>query len=242
MPSINYNVELKRKWTRHCVLSAAGADSDDANFNNIIFTIKDTKLFVPVVTLSEKDNQKLSKLLRKGFERSVYWNEYKTKNENKNATNEYRYFLESNFFGVNRLFVLVYSNQGTDSKRFKTRKRKYYLPKGIIDNYNAIISGKNCYDQAMYSDIKRYVEIRKLTTGQSEDYTTGCLLHYDHIKNYYRLIAVELSRQKELDADLKVNQQIKLIRQLKKLNDDNNNNNVESMFILTILEKIKEAR
>ena len=62
---------------------------------------------------------------------------------------------------MNKLFVLVYSNQGADSKRFKTRKRKYYLPKGIIDNYNAIISGKNCYDQAMYSDIKRYEEIRK---------------------------------------------------------------------------------
>ena len=83
------------------------------NLNNIdsdiiIFTIKDTKLYVFVVTLSAKSSQKLSKLLSKGFERSVYWNEYKTKSENKNTTNEYRYFLKSNFVGVNRLFVLVY--------------------------------------------------------------------------------------------------------------------------------------
>ena len=83
------------------------------NLNNIdsdiiIFTIKDTKLYVFVVTLSPKSSQKLSKLLSKGFERSVYWNEYKTKSENKNTTNEYRYFLKSNFVGVNRLFVLVY--------------------------------------------------------------------------------------------------------------------------------------
>ena len=50
---------------------------NNTNFNNIIFPVKDTKLYVTVVTLSSKDNQKLSKLLSKGFEISVYWNEYK---------------------------------------------------------------------------------------------------------------------------------------------------------------------
>ena len=58
--------------------------------NNIIFTIKDTKLYVPVVTLSTKDNKKLSKFLSKVFEKSVYRNEYKTKSENINTTSEYR--------------------------------------------------------------------------------------------------------------------------------------------------------
>ena len=76
----------------------------------MIFTIKDTKLYVPDVTLSVKDNRKLSKFsknLSKGLETSE-WNEYKTKSESKNAINEYRYFIESNFVGVNILFVLVY--------------------------------------------------------------------------------------------------------------------------------------
>ena len=63
------------------------------------------------MTLSARDNQELSKLLSKGFERSFYWNGYKTKSENKNTTNEYRYFLKSSFVGVNRLFVSVYANQ-----------------------------------------------------------------------------------------------------------------------------------
>ena len=72
-------VELKLKLKKDCFFSAAGADNDNVNTNNIIFTIKDTKLYVPVVTLSAKTNQKLSKLLSKGFERSVYWNKYKTK-------------------------------------------------------------------------------------------------------------------------------------------------------------------
>ena len=109
LPLINCKVELKFKWTKYCVLSAAGNENanDNDNDNNVIFTIKDTKLYVPAVNLSAKDNQKLSKLLRKRFERSFYWNEYKTKNENKNIMNVYRYFLESNSVGVNRLFVLV---------------------------------------------------------------------------------------------------------------------------------------
>ena len=76
---INFKNKLKLNWTNHCLLSVAGADNDDNNLNNAIFTIKDTKLYVPLVSLSAKDNQKLSKLLSNGFERSVYWNKYKTK-------------------------------------------------------------------------------------------------------------------------------------------------------------------
>ena len=61
---------------------------------------------------------------------------------------------------------------------------------------NVIINGKNLYDQLIDSDIKRYEEIRKLTAGQGEDYNNGCLLDYEYIKNHYRLMAVDLSRQK----------------------------------------------
>ena len=100
-----------------CVLDLGCVDNANANSNNVIFTIKDIKLYVPVVTLSANDNQKLSKLLSKGFERSVYWNGYQAKGENKDTTNEYRYFLKSNFIGVNRLFVLVYSNAENGAKR-----------------------------------------------------------------------------------------------------------------------------
>ena len=63
-----------------------------------------------------------------------------------------RYFLESKFVGVNRLFVLVHPNQNDDSKRFETRK--YYLPKGIVKNYNVFINGK--IDQIIDSDVKHY--------------------------------------------------------------------------------------
>ena len=76
MPLINCKMELKLKWTKHCVLASTGTDNADDNSDDIVFTIKETKLCVPVITLSAKDNQKLLKLLSKGFERSVHWNEY----------------------------------------------------------------------------------------------------------------------------------------------------------------------
>ena len=70
-------------------------------------------------------------------------------------------------------------------------------------NYNVTINDKNFYDLVIDYDIKRYEQIRKLTTAQVEDYTSGCLLDYYYVKNHYRLMAVGLSRQKELDADPK---------------------------------------
>ena len=88
MPLVNCKVELKLKWKKYCVLFVAGNKNqfNNNNANNIIFTIKDTKLYVLVVILSAKDNEKLSKLLSKKFERSVYWNEYEIKHDNKNKT------------------------------------------------------------------------------------------------------------------------------------------------------------
>ena len=126
--------------------------TDDADTSNIIFIIKDTKLYVPVVTLSTKGNQKLSKILCKGFERSVYWNEYERKCESKNTKNEYRYFLKSNFFGVNRLFVLIYLNRDNDIKRLKSQR--YYLPNVLSRTITSSSMEKKFYDHRIGSDIK----------------------------------------------------------------------------------------
>ena len=71
----------------------------------------------------------------------------------------------------------------------------------MIKNFNVNVNGKNFYNQPVATDIKQYEEIRRLTTGQGEDYTTGCLLDYESIKNHYALIAVNLSRQKGNSAN-----------------------------------------
>ena len=79
------------------------------------------------------------------------WSEYIKTVENKNTRNEYMYFLNSNFLGVNRLSVLIYSSQDDNAKKFKARR--YYLSKGIIENYN-VINGKNFYEQSIYYNMK----------------------------------------------------------------------------------------
>ena len=101
IPLINSKEKLNLKWKKYCVLFAARNDNlnnndNDNNDIDIISTIKNITLCAPVVTLSSRDIRKLSKPLRKGFERSVYWNEYKTKSENKNTTIQFRYFVKSN--------------------------------------------------------------------------------------------------------------------------------------------------
>ena len=91
--------------------------------------------------------------------------------------------------------MLVYWNRDNDVKRFKYRR--CYLPKGIIKYYNVIINGKNFYDQPIDSDIN---DIRKeviLQQGKFMNYTTGCLVDYEYIKNHYKLLAVNLNRQKK---------------------------------------------
>ena len=164
MPLINCKVELSLKWYEECIVSNSG---DAATF-----TITDAKLYIPFDTLKTEDNTKLSKLLNKGFKRPIYWNEYKVIPEKIYAANEnMRIVIDSSWQGINRLFVLAYlSGNNSTSKSY----RKYFLPRIKIENGNIEIDGRNFYDQPINDSIKQYDEIRKISTGQSDDYTTGC--------------------------------------------------------------------
>ena len=71
-----------------------------------------------------------------------------------------------------------------------------------------MIDGKSVFDQPINNMIKTYDNIRKITIGQRGDYTTGCLLDYTYLKKYYKMIAIDLSKQQALDADPKAIQQI----------------------------------
>ena len=85
--------------------------------------------------------------------------------------------------------------------------KQYYLQAVKIKDY-VIIVGRNFFDQPNKNDLKTCDNIRKITTGQGDDYTTGCLLDYTYFKKYYKLIAINLSKQQKLDADPKAIQQI----------------------------------
>ena len=173
-----------------------------------VFIINDTKMYVPVVTLSKEDNKDFIEQQNKGFERSIYWNEYKTKEINENAdANVFKYInLDPSFQGVNRLFVVAYNRANDQPTR--NGQRKYYLPRISLNKYNVIIDGRNFYDNPIESDIEKYRELKKVMIGKGEDYTTGSLLDFNCFDKHYKLVAVDLSKQNELDADLRAIQQI----------------------------------
>ena len=95
-----------------------------------------------------------------------------------------------------------------DGQPTRNGQRKYYLPRIDLNKYNIIIDGRNFYDNPNESDIEQYRELKKVMIGKGEDYTTGSL-DYNYFNKHYKLVAVDLSKQKELDADPRAIQQIK---------------------------------
>ena len=222
MPLINCKIKLNLTWKKECVLS-----TDDGN---AVFIINDTELYVPVVTLSKEDNKDFIEQQNKGFQRSIYWNEYKTKEINQDAdANVFKYInLDPSFQGVNRLFVMTYKRANGEPTR--NGQQKYYLPRIDLEKYNVIIDGRNFYDNPTESDIEKYRELKKVMIGKGEDYTTGSLLDFNYFDKHYKLVAVDLSKQKELDADPRAIQQIEFKYML-----------ITNSTIYWVLEKFKET-
>ena len=199
MSLINCKIKLNLTWKKECVLS----NQDVA----AVFIINNTKMYVPVVTLSKEDNKDFIEQQNKGFQRSIYSNEYKTKEINENAdANVFKYTnLDPSFQGVNRLFVMAYNRANGQPTR--NEQQKYYLPRTDLEKYNVIIDGRNFYDNPIESDIEKYRELKDVMIGKGEDYTTGSWLDFNCFDKH-KLVAVDLSKQKELDADPRAIQQI----------------------------------
>ena len=189
IPLINCEVNLILTWSSTCVIT----DSNGA----ATFAITDTKLYVPVVTLSTQENNKFLQQLKSGFKRVINWNKYLSKPELLAQNPNLNHLVEPSFQGVNRLFVLAF--EGDDNR---TAHDSYYLPTVEIKDYNIMINGENIFDQPIKNNI------RKIATGQGDDYTAGCLLDYPYFANTYKMIAVDLSKQQALNADLRAIQQI----------------------------------
>ena len=113
--------------------------------------------------------------------------------------------------------------------------KKNFLPRVKIENYNIEIDGREFYDQPINDSIKQYDEIRKISTGQVDDYTTGCLLGFAYFEKNCRLIAVDLSKQKVLDANSRAIQQIIFTGKIKATEENTR------VLIYYILEKSKET-
>ena len=194
MPLINCKILLESNWIE----------------DSTKLKITVAKLRVPIVTFSTKDNVNLTKQLSDGFKRSVYWNKYQIIPAKVIETEKDIYeLLPASFQGIKRLFVLAYTiAAGAANNESDIKNRKYFLPRTEIKNYNVFIDGRNFYNHRINDFIKQYDEVTKVSTGQGDDYTTGCLLDYALFEDIYSLTAVGLSKQKAVDADPRAVQQI----------------------------------
>ena len=136
----------------HGVISSATGETK--------FKITETKLYVPVVTLSTQDNVKLLQQLKSGFKRTINWNKYES-NIKTFAQNRYlNHLINPSFQGVNRLFVLSFENEDD-----RTSHSTYYLPKVEIKDYNVMVDHKNIFDQLANSEAKTNENNRNIATG-----------------------------------------------------------------------------
>ena len=195
MPLINCEVNLILTWPWTCVILYATGKTK--------FKIKDTKLYVSVVTLSIQDNAKLLQELKSGFKRTINWKKYQSNIKTYTQNRYLNHLVDPSYQGVGRLFVLSFENEAG-----RTSHSTYYLPKAEIKDYNVMIDGKNFFDQPINSDFKTYENIRKIATGRGDDYMTCCLLDYSYCKDHSRMIAIDLSKKQVFDADSRAIQQI----------------------------------
>ena len=132
---------------------------------------------------------------------------------------------------MNRLFVLAFNNtENGNNKVERDSHRKFFLSRVNITNYNVLIDSRNFYDQPINDQIKKYDETRKIATEKGDNYATGCLLDYQYFKDHYQLIAVDLSKQKELDANPRTSKQTEFYGKLG-----------TNSQVCTVLEKSKET-
>ena len=159
MPLINCEVNLILTWSLTCVLIATSIPN-----RNATFAITDTKLYVPVVTLSTQENTKFFQQLKSGFKRVINLNKYLSKPELLAQNPNFKHLVEPSFQGVNRLFVLAFENDDD-----RTSDDQYYLPTVEIKDYNIMINSENCFDQLIknrgvtYDNIKKLLQAKEMT-------------------------------------------------------------------------------
>ena len=215
MPLINCEVSLTLTWSENCVLTdittqvAREAQGDNPARpvinapTNATFQITDTKLYVPIVTLSTENDKKLLEQLRTGFKRTIKWNKYRSEMTNQTKNNNLNYLIDPTFTKVNRLFVLSFENEN-DRISFS----KYDVPNVQIKDFNLLIDGKGFFDIPIKMEKKHTNKLSKW----EETMITRQVIYWimSTFQNIYNLIAIDLSKQIELEhPDLK--QQINFI-------------------------------
>ena len=186
IPLINCEVSLS--WSKTCVITSmekrilrAAQGNNPAIYGDspesATFKIKDTKLYLPVVTLSSENDNKLLKQLKTGFKRTIKWNKYRSEMSNLDKNNNLNYLTDPTFTNMNRLLVLLFKNEDD-----RTSFSKYYVPKSEIKNFNVLIDGKSFFEIPVKNKEEAYEALIKMT--KNNNYTTGNLLDYEYFKDH----------------------------------------------------------
>ena len=187
------------------------------------FHITDTKLYVPVVTLSKENDMKLLEQLKSGFKRTIKWNKYRSQMTIQPRNNNLGNLIDQIFTNVNRLFVLSFARNILGDKRdFFSH---YYVPKVEIKDFNVLIDGKSFFDLPVKNEKEAYEKI--IDMNNNNDYKTSNVLDFAYFKENYRLIATDLSKQ----TTLKDPKQISFIGKLSR------KSGATMFFIIEKLEK-----
>ena len=182
------------------------------------FEITDTKLYVPAVTLSTEDDNKLLEQLKTGFTRTIKWQKYTSEMPNPTEIHNLNYLIDPTFSKVNIFFVLSFKND-----QDRTSFTNFYTLKVEMKDFNVLIDGKGFFDVPIKNKEETYEKIIEIS--KNNDHKTGNLLDYDYFSNHYKLIVIDLSKQIELEnPDLK--QQINFIGKLAE------NNGATMVFII----------
>ena len=192
MPLINCGVSLILTWFREGLTTSIERivitnTRRDTSPTNATFQITDTKLYVPVVTLSTENDKKLLEQLRTGFKRTIKWNKYMSEMTNQTKNNNLNYLIDATFTKVNKLFVLSLENENE-----RTSSLKYYVPNVQIKEFNVLIDGKSFFDMPNKNGVETYEQT--IGMGRNNDYTTGNLLNYKCFSKHCKLIAIDLSK------------------------------------------------
>ena len=220
MPLINCEVNIILTSFKSYVLTnmttrvAQGNNPVIAARTVATFTITDFLItiifYAPVVTLSAQDDNKLVEQLKRGFKRTIKGNKYRSEMSNQTKNNNLNYFIDLTFSKVNRLFVILFENEDD-----RTSFTKYYTPKVKTKDFNILIDRKSFFDTPIKNKEQAYEQIIKMS--RNNDYTRDNLLNSNYHSKHYKLTAIYLSKQIELDnSDLK--QQINFIYRLEKDN------------------------
>ena len=212
VPLISCEVSLELKWKKNYVITslkerqvdAAPPVVRDGARTGASLAINDCKLYIPVVTLSKDEEIKLLTNLKSGFTREIVWNKYRSQMSTEATNNNLNILIDPTFTNVNRLFVLAYQT-ADDSQSFS----RFCLPKVMVKDFNVIIDKLAFFDLPIKTEEEAYEKI--IDTSRNNEYTTGNLLDYGYFKKYYKLIAIDLSKQQVLQENEDLIQQINLL-------------------------------